>query len=92
MAQRTGGRLTILLPDDDDQKAHQYVRSQAAESLRRRKLVIRYRRLLDTGLATIQQAINSEASGVAILSECTLPSEDMQTLIEDLEHPVMLIR
>ncbi|MCJ7739113.1 MAG: universal stress protein, partial [Anaerolineae bacterium] len=92
VAQRTGGRLTILLPDDDDQKAHQYVRSQAAESLRRRKLVIRYRRLLDTGLATIQQAINSEASGVAILSECTLPSEDMQTLIEDLEHPVMLIR
>ena len=92
VAQRTGGRLTILLPEETGQKAHQYVHSQAAGLLRRRKLVIRYRKLLDAGLATMQKAIDSEASGVAILSECTLSSEDMQTLIEDLEYPVMLVR
>jgi len=92
LAQRTGGHLTILLPGETGQKARQYVRSQAAELIRRRRLVIRYRSLIDTGLATIQQTLSSEASGVAILCACILPSEDIQTLLDSLDHPVMLVR
>jgi len=93
LAQKTGGYLTILLPSEAaGEPARRSVRTQASELLRRRKLMVRYRRVADTGIATIEQAIDSEASGVVVLSECLLPPNETQTLLENLERPVLLVR
>jgi nucleotide-binding universal stress UspA family protein len=93
LAQKTGGVLTILLLDEAaEQAARQSIRTQASDLLRRSKLIVRYRLLQDSGLATISQAVESEASGVVILSECLFPPDDIRALIENLERPAILIR
>jgi len=93
LAQRTGGRLTVLLPNEAaGQTARQSIGAQKTNLASRHKLIVRYRRLPDTGVAAVQQAVHSEAAGIVVLGECALPLDDIERLVQSLQIAVMLIR
>ncbi len=91
LAQRKGGYLVVLILADAPDEA-QRLRAQAANWLRGRELVMRYRQLAGAGAATLIQEVRAEGSGVLVLSSTTLPPEPLQTLLDEVDCPVLLVR
>jgi len=91
LAQKEGGYLTVLIlastPD-----AAQRLRAQAADFLRGQRLVVRYRRLVDAGVAMLTREVLAEGSGVLVLSGTILPPEAFQVLLDEVDCPVLLVR
>jgi len=91
LAQKQGGDLTILIIADAPDAA-QRLQAQVSDLLRGRGLAVRYRRLTDPGAATLIHEVRTEGSGVLVLSSTVLPQETLQTLLDEVGCPVLLMR
>lgn len=91
LAQKNGGYLAVLILADAPDEARR-LQAEAADSLRGRKLIIRYRRLAGAGIATLTHEIQSEGSGVLVLSTTILQPDALQTLLDKVDCPVLLVR
>jgi hypothetical protein len=68
------------------------LRAEVSDSLRGRGLIVRYRRLPDASGATLTHEVRSEDSGVLVLSGTILAQEALQTLLDTVDCPVLLVR
>ena len=91
LAQKEGCYLTVLILADTPDVARR-LHAQAADFLRGHRLVIRYRRLVDAGVATLAHEVRTEGSGVLVLSGTILSSEALQVLLDEVDCPVLLVR
>jgi len=91
LAQRKERYLTILILADALDKA-QRLQAQATNWLRGQRLIVRYRRLAGASITTLSQAARSEESGVLVLSRSILHPEALQTLLNEIDCPVLLVR
>jgi len=91
LAQKNGGYLAVLILTDAPDEA-QRLQAEAADSLRGRKLIIRYRRLAGAGIATLTHEIRSEGSGALVLSTTILQPDALQTLLDEVDCPILLVR
>lgn len=91
LAQESGGYLTILILADTTEAA-QRLQTQTTDWLRGHELVVRHRRLINAGVATLTHEVRAEGSGVLVLSAAILPPEALQTLLDEVDCPVLLVR
>lgn len=91
LAQESGGYLTVLILADTTEAAQQ-LQTQTADWLRGHELVVRHRWLINAGVATLVHEVRAEGSGVLVLSAATLPPEALQTLLDEVDCPVLLVR
>jgi nucleotide-binding universal stress UspA family protein len=91
LARREGGDLTVLIVADTPETA-QRLQSQASDLLRGQGLGARYRRLTDARAATLTHEVRAEGSGVLVLSSTVLSPEALQTLLDEVGCPVLLVR
>jgi nucleotide-binding universal stress UspA family protein len=91
LARKTGGYLTILILADTQETARQF-RDQVAEKVRGLHLFVRYQRLADASAATLADRARTERGGLLVLSGAAFPAEMLETLLDDVECPVLMIR
>ncbi|RLC92075.1 MAG: universal stress protein [Chloroflexi bacterium] len=91
LARKAGDYLTILILADALEKARR-LQTQTTDRLREQGLMVRYRRLIDAGVATLIYEVRAEGSGVLVLSSTILPTEALQTLLAEVDCPVLLVR
>ena len=91
LAHEQAGNLTVLIVADVPDAA-QRLRAEVSDSLRGRGLIVRYRRLPDASGATLTHEVRSEDSGVLVLSGTILAQEALQTLLDTVDCPVLLVR
>ncbi len=91
LARAKSGYLSVLIVANAPEEA-QRLQAEAADALRRQGLMIRYRRLIATGAATLIREIRSEGSGVLVLSHTILPPDALQKLLDEVDCPVLLMR
>jgi len=91
LARQTGGYLGMLILADSLDEAQQ-LQAEAADELRGRGLMVRYRRLLNAGIATLTHEVRSEGSGVLVLSGTILQPDALQMLLDEVDCPVLLMR
>ncbi|MBE9506531.1 MAG: universal stress protein [Chloroflexi bacterium] len=90
LAQKNGGYLAVLnLASTLEEETR--LQAETADWLRGQGLLIRYRRLAG-GVATLIQAVRVEGSGVLVLSSTTLHPDALQTLLNEVDCPVLLVR
>jgi nucleotide-binding universal stress UspA family protein len=82
LARREEGDLTVLIVADAP-GAVQRLQAQASHLLRGQGLSIRYRRLTQ---------VRTEGSGVLVLSSTVLSQEALQTLLDEVACPVLVVR
>jgi nucleotide-binding universal stress UspA family protein len=91
LARKEGGHLTVLIVADAPETV-QRLQGQASDLLRGQGLAARYRRLTDAGAATLTREVQAEGSGVLVLSSTVLSPEALQTLLDEVGCPVLLVR
>jgi len=91
LARKKGGFLTILIVAGAVDAA-QRLQVQVAGLLRGQGLIARYRRLTSAGVATLTREVQAERSGVLVLSGTILAPEPLQTLLDEVDCPVLLVR
>jgi len=91
LARQTGGYLGVLILADSLDEAQQ-LQAGVADELRGRGLMVRYRRLLNAGIATLTHEVRSEGSGVLVLSGTILQPDALQMLLDEVDCPVLLMR
>ncbi|MFQ6102283.1 MAG: universal stress protein [Anaerolineae bacterium] len=92
LAQEKGGSYLAVLVVADTLDEEYRLQAETADWLRRQKLLIRYRRLADAGVATLTREVQSEGSGVLVLGSTILPLEALQVLLNEVDCPVLLVR
>ena len=91
LAHKHGDSLTVLLLADGPDAA-QRLPAEVSDLLRGQGLMVRYRPLMDAGVATLTHEVRAEGSGVLVLSGSVLPQESLQTLLDEVDCPVLLVR
>ncbi len=91
LAQESGGYLTVLILAHTPEAA-QRLQTQTTDWLHGRELVVRHRWLINAGVATLTHEVRAEGSGVLVLSAAILPPEALQTLLDEVDCPVLLVR
>jgi nucleotide-binding universal stress UspA family protein len=91
LAQRKGGYLTILILANTP-NAVRRLQAQVSDWLHGRALVVRYRRLAGAGVTTLTHEVQAEESGVLVLSSTALDPDALQTLLDEVDCPVLLVR
>jgi nucleotide-binding universal stress UspA family protein len=91
LARQTGGYLGVLILADSLDEAQQ-LQAGVADELHGRGLMVRYRRLLNAGIATLTHEVRSEGSGVLVLSGTILQPDALQMLLDEVDCPVLLMR
>jgi len=91
LAQKTGEYLAVLMiaSASDDLPG---LKSEAADLLRGRRLVVHYRTLANADAATIAQQLPTEGKGVLVLSIPLVQPDALDALLDQVECPVLLIR
>ncbi len=87
------GRLQILLWADTPQQATQYEQN-VRQTLQNKELRLQFRQLTQTDSANLAYAIKLSGMGLMVLSDVgsRLPAATIQTLLEELDHPILLVR
>jgi nucleotide-binding universal stress UspA family protein len=91
LAQKEDGDLTILVVADAPETV-QWLQAQASDSLRGRGVRARFRQLTGSGAAALAREVQAEGSGVLVLSSTVLSQEALQTLLDEVGCPVLLVR
>jgi len=91
LAEKKGGYLAVLILASAMDEAPR-LQAEASDLLRGRELMVRYRRLTGAGVATLTHEIESEGSGVLVLSSTILEPDALQTLLDKVDCPVLLVR
>lgn len=91
LARRQRGYLSVLILTAAAEKARE-LESQVVDRLHGQELVIRFSRLEDTSVSTLIQLLAAEKSGVLVLGGTSLAPEALQTLLDEVDCPVLLVR
>jgi nucleotide-binding universal stress UspA family protein len=91
LAHQQADNLTVLIVADVPDAA-QRLHAEVSDSLRGQGLIVRYRQLPDAGAATLTHEVRSEDSGVLVLSGTILAREALETLLDTVDCPVLLVR
>ena len=91
LAHQQGGGLTVLILADLADDA-QRLQAEVADLLHRRRPAVRYRQLPDASEATLAHTVQTERSGVLVLSGTVLTQEALQALLDEVDCPVLLVR
>jgi nucleotide-binding universal stress UspA family protein len=91
LARKEGGDLTVLIVADAPETV-QRLQAQASDLLRGQGVAARYRRLTGAKAATLTHEVRTEGSGVLVLSSTVLSQEALQTLLDEVGCPVLLVR
>ena len=91
LVQRKWGFMIILVEADTMDEAHQ-LQTQASDSLKARRIMVRYKRLAHTNLRTLARQMRIVKGGMLVLSSTTLSQEDLQNLLNQVASPVLLVR
>lgn len=91
LARQQGGYLFILILADTREAAEQ-LQAQVSDRLRGAELLIYYRLLIGNGVETLIEVVQRERSGVLVLSDTILQPEEMQTLLDEVDCPVLVVR
>lgn len=91
LAHKEAGYLTILLLADTPE-AVQQLHGEVSTLLHGQGLIVRQRRLIGTGVATLAHEVRAEGSGVLVLSGTVLSQEPLQELLDEVDCPVLLVR
>jgi len=91
LGREKGGYLAVLnlagTPDEEER-----LQAATADWLRHQGLLIRYRRLMGASVTTLTREIQSERSGVLVLSSTILSPEALPALLDEMDCPVLLVR
>jgi len=82
--------IVLILADAPDEV--QRLQAETSDLLRERGLMVYYRRLADASVATLTYEVRSEGSGVLVLSSTILQPDALQTLLDEVDCPVLLVR
>lgn len=87
------GPLTVLLLADSLDRA-QHLQAQVDKWLQERELEVRYRSLIGSDVSKLAHIVQMEKSGTVILPAkgFLLRDEALQTLLDEIEVPVLLVR
>jgi len=91
LARQHMGTLTVLILADTADVA-QRLRAEVADLLHKWDLRVRYRRLTDASSTTLIREVQSEGSGMLVLSGTSLGQEALQRLLDAVDCPVMVVR
>ena len=91
LAQKNGSYLAVLNLADTAEEEHR-LQAETADWLRNQGLLIRYRRLKGTDAATLARVVQSERSGVLVLSGTAIEPDALQALLDEIDCPVLLVR
>lgn len=91
LARKKGGYLAVLVVAGTSDEEYR-LQAETADWLRGQGLLIRYRRLAGTSVAALTHKVRSEGSGVLVLSSTILDQEALQTLLDEVDCPVLLVR
>ncbi len=68
------------------------LQAETADWLRRQGILIRYRRVTRPNVTLLTHQVQSEGGGVLVLDATLLPSQQLQTLLDDVGCSVLLVR
>jgi len=91
LARPQAGSLTVLVISETEARA-QRLQTEATDSPYGQVVKVRYRWLTDATCATLIQETQNEKSGVLVLSSTVIPQEALQTLLDTVDCPVLLVR
>ena len=91
LARQQEGELIVLIVARAADAARR-LQARASGLLREQGLTARYRQLLDPDRATLTHQVRTQGCGVLVLSGTLLSQEAIQTLLDEVDCPVMLIR
>ncbi|MGD2143954.1 MAG: hypothetical protein PVF54_05695, partial [Anaerolineae bacterium] len=91
LAQDTGGFLSILVPARAAAPSEE-IKEEITDQLDGGDLVIRYRQLSGSGVMSLIAGVGTEGCGTLVLSRAVLPADDLGTLLEAVDCPVLLVQ
>jgi nucleotide-binding universal stress UspA family protein len=91
LARKQGGYLFILILANT-LKAAEQLHTQISDWLREPELLIHYRPLIGDGVEALIEEVQRERSGVLVLGDTILQSDDLQTLLDEVNCPTLVVR
>ncbi len=91
LAQDMGGLLSVLVPAAASGSSKELQR-RITEGLNVEGLVIRYRELAGSGVMSLINAVQTEGTGMLVLSRSFLALESIKKLLSEVHCPVLLVR
>ncbi|RLC98608.1 MAG: hypothetical protein DRI77_04665 [Chloroflexi bacterium] len=91
LARRKGGCLIVLVVAGTSDEEYR-LQAETADWLRQQGVLIRYRRLARASAALLTRQVQSEGGGVLVLGATLLPPGALQTLLDGMDCPVLLVR
>jgi len=91
LAQDIGGLLSVLVPAAVSRSPNE-VQKRITEVLDAEELVVRYRELSGSGVMSLISAVQTEGTGLLVLSSAFLPARDVKKLLHEVDCPVLLTR
>jgi len=91
LARQKEGYLFILLLANTLKEAEQ-LQAQASDRLRGSELLVYYRSLIGDDVETLIETVKKKRSGVLVLSDTILQPEELQTLLDEVDCPVLVVR
>jgi nucleotide-binding universal stress UspA family protein len=91
LAQGMGGLLSVLVPAAVLDASEQ-IQKRITEGLEVEGLVVRYRELTGSGVMSLINAIQTEGTGLLVLSRALLPLDNLKKLLSEVDAPVLLVR
>lgn len=88
--EKEGYLVVIVVADTSDEEYR--LQAETADWLRRQGILIRYRRVTRPSVALLTHEVQSEKGGVLVLNATLLPPQQLQTLLDDVGCPVLLVR
>jgi hypothetical protein len=68
------------------------IKEEITDQLDGGDLVIRYRQLSGSGVMSLIAGVGTEGCGTLVLSRAVLPADDLGTLLEAVDCPVLLVQ
>jgi len=91
LAQDMGGLLSVLVPAAASGSSEE-IQKRITDGLDAEGLVVRYRELAGSGVMSLISAIQTEGTGMLVLSMALLPSDSIKKLLDEVDCPVLLVR
>ena len=91
LAQRNWGFMVILV-ETHTLAGARLLQAQASDSLKGRRIMVRYRQLRDTNLNALGHHMRAVKGGVLVISSDSLSQVNLEHLLNQLESPVLLVR
>lgn len=91
LAEDMGGLLSVLVPAGVSRTSEE-VQKRITEVLDAEELVVRYRELSGAGVISLISAVQTEGTGLLVLSRAILSSHHLKKLLGEVDCPVLLLQ